>query len=63
MEALGVLPFIISHVLNHVSEMKSGATGKHYQRHEYLAEKRAALDLWAEHLQIIVSGESRPMKL
>ena len=58
MKALGVLPSIISHVLNHVSEMKSGLPGKHHQRHEYLAEKRAALEMWAERLQIIVSSGS-----
>lgn len=58
MEALGILPFVISHILNHVSETRASVTTRHYQRHSYDDEKRQALTLWAQHLQKIIGGES-----
>jgi integrase len=47
---LGVLPHVIEAVLNHVSGHKAGVAGI-YNRASYAAEKRAALDLWAQRVE------------
>jgi len=54
MSDLGVQPHIVEAVLNHVSGHKAGVAGI-YNRSAYKAEKRAALDLWANHLAVIVA--------
>lgn len=58
---LGVAPFTIAHVLGHISVTKASVTTRVYVKHEFLDEKRAALELWAERLRLIigVSAESR----
>jgi integrase len=58
MEELGVSPFIIGHVLNHVSATKATVTSRVYARYDYAKEKREALDLWADRLAAILSGGS-----
>lgn len=57
MADLGVQPHIIEAVLNHVSGHKAGVAGI-YNRSAYAAEKRAALDLWAGHIRVIVAKAS-----
>jgi integrase len=52
MARLGVDRLVISKILNHAE----GGVTKTYDRHRYEAEKRAALDRWAAHLQGIVDG-------
>jgi hypothetical protein len=42
----------VEKVLNH----STGDIAEVYDRHDYLPEKRAALDTWAAHLQEIVAG-------
>lgn len=54
MADLGVQPYVIEAVLNHVSGHKAGVAGI-YNRSTYAAEKRAALDLWANHLMIAIA--------
>jgi integrase len=49
MADLGVLPHVVEAVLNHVSGHKAGVAGV-YNRASYAAEKRAALNLWANHV-------------
>jgi len=49
MAEIGVQPHIIEAVLNHASGHKAGVAGV-YNRSTYETEKRAALDLWANHL-------------
>ncbi|ADP71268.1 integrase family protein [Rhodomicrobium vannielii ATCC 17100] len=49
MAGLGVQPHVIEAVLNHVSGAKAGVAGI-YNRHAYLAEKKAALAIWAKHV-------------
>jgi len=54
---LGVPPHIIEAILNHKSGTVSGVAGI-YNRHDYAAEKRAALQLWADHVAQIVNGDA-----
>lgn len=56
-EQCGVQPHIIEAILNHLSGHKAGVAGI-YNRATYLAEKTAALTLWAEHLMAAVTGKS-----
>lgn len=53
MADLGVQPHIIESVLNHISGHKRGVAGT-YNRATYAAEKRDALDRWANHLQTLL---------
>ncbi|MGL4438275.1 MAG: tyrosine-type recombinase/integrase [Bosea sp. (in: a-proteobacteria)] len=55
MAEIGVQPHIIEAVLNHVSGHKAGVAGI-YNRAAYAAEKRQALDLWAEYVAALVAG-------
>jgi integrase len=55
MADLGVQPHVIEAVLNHVSGHKAGVAGV-YNRSIYMAEKTAALTLWAEHVTALVQG-------
>jgi len=48
---LSVLRFIIARVLNHADRSVTGI----YDRHEYLAEKRNALDTWANYLGNLIA--------
>jgi integrase len=52
---LGVALPVIERVLNHAGGSFAGVVGV-YQRHEYAAEKRAALERWAGHVTAIVGG-------
>jgi integrase len=52
MARLGVGITVIEKVLNHVSGSLAGIVGV-YQRHEFAAEKRAALEKWAGHVTAI----------
>lgn len=51
---LGVAREIRDRILNHKD---SSISGKHYNVHDYLPEKRAALEAWARKLGQIVSGK------
>jgi integrase len=53
MGRLGVNRFILSRVLNHTDSSVDGI----YDRHDYLSQKRRALDLWAAELQRSLSGK------
>jgi integrase len=54
MADLGVAPHVIEAILNHISGHKAGVAGI-YNRSTYSAEKRAALELWAGHLQTVIA--------
>lgn len=56
LQRLGVRFEVTEAVLNHVSGAKGGIAGV-YQRHDWKAEKRVALDAWARELERIVQGE------
>ena len=52
---LGIQPHVVEAILNHVSGTRGGVAGV-YNRSTYAAEKKAALDLWADRLIAIVEG-------
>ena len=52
---LGVQPHVVEAVLNHISGSKAGVAGI-YNRAAYRDEKRAALALWARHVEQLVGG-------
>jgi integrase len=57
LQKLGVRLEVTEAILNHRSGSRGGIVGV-YQKHDWADEKRAALDLWAEKLRTIVSGQS-----
>jgi hypothetical protein len=58
LQRLGVRLEVTEAVLNHISGSRAGVAGV-YQRHDWAAEKRAALDAWAAHVLAIVEQRSR----
>lgn len=56
MARLGVAPIVLGHVANHRTTTRAGVTLSVYSQYTYDAEKRAALDLWADHPTGIVGG-------
>jgi integrase len=56
LQRLGVPVAVTEKVLNHVSGTFSGIVGV-YQRHDYEAERRVALERWSAHIEGIVSGK------
>jgi integrase len=58
MARLGVAPHVADKILNHQAGTISGVAAV-YQRHEFLAERRAALDLWAAHIRQVLTGISQ----
>jgi integrase len=50
MGEIGISPFVIGHVLNHISMTRGTITSRVYARYDYAKEKREALDLWADRL-------------
>ena len=55
MGRLGTPEFIIGKVLNHSSR---GVTGQVYNRYDYLAEKRGALEHWGDYVERLVTDSS-----
>jgi integrase len=55
LQRLGVRLEVTEAVLNHISGSRGGIAGV-YQRHDWVTEKRAALDAWAAHLASIIDG-------
>lgn len=58
LQALGVSRDVRAQLLSH--GRTSGVQARHYERYDFLPEKRAALGLWEEHLQSVVTGVARP---
>jgi hypothetical protein len=48
-ERLGVAPYVVEAILNHIDGHKRGVAGV-YNRAVYEKEKRAALSAWANHV-------------
>jgi integrase len=55
MAGLGVAPHVADKVLNHQSGTISGVAAI-YQRHQFLAERKEALERWGAHVAHILSG-------
>ena len=55
LQRLGVRFEVTEAVLNHVSGSKSGVAGI-YQRHDWAPEKVAALEAWAAHVAVLMTG-------
>jgi integrase len=59
MAGLGFPPHVVERVLNHVSGAQGGLVGV-YQRHEYRAERKAALTAWGSYVEAVLSGVPKP---
>jgi integrase len=57
LQRLGISLPVIEKVLNHTSGSFAGVVGV-YQRHDFAAEKRAALDAWARHVEAVATDSS-----
>jgi integrase len=55
MARLGVAPHVADKILNHVAGTISGVTAV-YQRHEFLSERRDALERWSAHVEDLLRG-------
>lgn len=62
MARLGIAPHVADKILNHQSGAISGVAAV-YQRHEFLSERRQALDLWGTHVGKILSGICREHRI
>lgn len=63
MARLGIGVAVAEKVMNHVSGTFAGIVGV-YQRHDFLAEKRHALNLWADHIAgLTTERESNVVRL
>jgi integrase len=58
MARLGVAPHVADKILNHQTGTISGVAAV-YQRHEFLSERRAAMDLWGAHVGELLKGRSQ----
>jgi integrase len=54
MAALGVAPHVADKILNHQSGTISGVAAV-YQRHQFMSERKAALEKWGAHVAQILS--------
>jgi integrase len=55
---LGVQPHVVERILNHQSGHRAGVAGT-YNRSNYTNEVRAALGLWANHVNALATGGNR----
>ena len=58
MATLGIAPHIADKVLNHQSGAISGVAAV-YQRHDFLEERKSALEAWGNHVQGLIDGTDR----
>lgn len=56
LQKMGIDREIRAHLLSH--GRTQGVQGKHYERYDFLPEKRAALEKWARNLQRIIEGKA-----
>jgi hypothetical protein len=62
MARLGVAPHVADKILNHVTGTISGVAAV-YQRHEFMDERRDALERWGAHLaDLLREGEEVELK-
>ena len=58
MASLGIAPHVADKVMNHQSGTISGVAAV-YQRHEFLEERKTALEAWGRHVQSLIDGADR----
>ena len=58
MATLGIAPHIADKVMNHQSGTISGVAAV-YQRHEFLEERKTALEAWGRHVQALLDGTDK----
>jgi hypothetical protein len=58
MARLGVPPHVADRILNHQGGTISGVAAV-YQRHDFLAERKLALERWRDHVEKLV-GRMQP---
>jgi integrase len=63
MAALGISPDTIARVLDHISVTRSSITMRVYVKHSFDAEKRRALETWAERLEALVNDDVSESKV
>jgi integrase len=61
MARLGIAPHVADKILNHQSGTISGVAAV-YQRHEFLSDRRAALERWGLHVALIVADASNELR-
>jgi integrase len=62
MARLGVAPHVADKILNHQAGTISGVAAV-YQRHEFLLERRQALDLWGSHVRTLLGRRCREHRI
>jgi hypothetical protein len=60
MARLGVAPHVADKILNHQGGTISGVAAV-YQRHEFMNERKDALNLWGKHVAEITAREVHPL--
>ena len=58
MARLGIAPHVADKVLNHQTGTISGVAAV-YQRHEFLAERKVALERWGTHMALLLKSAER----
>jgi hypothetical protein len=53
MARLGIAPHVADKILNHQAGTISGVAAV-YQRHDFLAERKEALEMWGTHFRRII---------
>ena len=56
LQKLGIDKEVRAHLLSH--GRSKGVQGKHYERYDFLDEKRRALRKWATHLETVIEGKA-----
>ena len=57
LQKLGVPLEVTEAILGHTSGSRSGVVGI-YQRHDYLPERKAALESWGAHVMALLEGKA-----
>jgi integrase len=62
MARLGVAPHVADKILNHQAGTISGVAAV-YQRHDFLAERQAALELWGAHVGQLLDARTHQQRI
>jgi hypothetical protein len=62
MARLGVTPHVADKILNHQAGTISGVAAV-YQRHDFVAERKAALELWGAHVGQLLDAISHQQRI